>query len=43
MTKGISYEDARRLLVKANLDKIVNLVDDENTKIEINDYINSKL
>lgn len=35
MTKGISYNDARNLLVKANLNRIINTIDSEELKKDI--------
>ena len=39
MAKGISQKEARKLLVKANLNKVINFIEDENTINEVNEFI----
>lgn len=39
MTKGISYDDARKLLVRANFNNIIKTIDNENLKDAINNKI----
>ena len=39
MTKGISYSDAKKLIVKANFNKIINEIEDE----RLNEMINRKI
>lgn len=43
MSKGISYSDARKLLVKANFNNILNDIENESLNTEINDKINEKI
>lgn len=40
MTKGISYEDARKLIVKANFSEIIKSIESEDLQREVNDRIN---
>ena len=35
MTKGISYEDARKLIIKANFNNIINEIPDEKLEQEV--------
>ena len=39
MTKGISYNDARKLLVKANFNNIIKDIENEELKEKINEKI----
>ena len=43
MTKGISYNDARMLMVKAGLNKIIREIKDEDLKEEVTKMIERKL
>ena len=43
MSKGISYSDARKLLVKANFNNILDGIENESLNIEINDKIDEKI
>ena len=43
MTKGISYEDARKLIVKANFNEIISLIESEDLKNEINNRVDKLL
>ena len=43
MTKGISYDDARKLMVKANFRNVIENIEDINLQEEIDKIINSKL
>ncbi len=43
MSKGISYSDARKLLVKANFNNILDGIENESLNTEINDKINDKI
>jgi len=43
MSKGISYSDARKLLVKANFNNILNGIENESLNTEINDKIDEKI
>ncbi len=39
MTKGISYEDARKLIIKANFNNIINEIPDEELQEKIIEII----
>ena len=43
MSKGISYSDARKLLVKANFSNLLNDIENESLNAEINDKIDEKI
>ena len=43
MSKGISYSDARKLLVKANFNNILDGIENESLNTEINDKIDDKI
>ena len=43
MTKGISYNEAKRLIVKANFNKIINELDDVKLAYYINEMINEAI
>ena len=43
MTKGISYDDARKLMVKANFRNVIENIEDINLQEEIDKIINNKL
>ena len=43
MTKGISYEEARKLMVKANFRKVINSIEDENVRGKIEEFLDNKL
>lgn len=40
MTKGISYEDARKLIIKANFNDIIRKINDESLEKLIDEEIN---
>ena len=43
MTKGISYEDARKLIIKANMNDIITEIPDEDLKLEVTELIDAKI
>ena len=43
MSKGISYSDARKLLIKANFNNILDGIENESLNTEINDKIDDKI
>ena len=43
MTKGISYDDARKLIVKANFNNIINKITNKELKKEIISEIDKKI
>ena len=43
MTKGFSYDDARKLMVKASFNSIVREIDNEDLENQINKIIDEKI